>query len=134
MLYRTLQDPIPPAEADLDTAAMTASAAVVALGEWHLQVLVELRTGASVVISTPASRQAAAMGLGDRTHAAHGVAPDAPDAVGLAEHVADQHIGRTQDIPPRVQRRLVPPRGRRHDGAAAIRDRATDSLDERPRL
>jgi hypothetical protein len=51
MLYRTLQDPIPPAEADLDTAAMTASAAVVARGEWHLQVLGDL-TQVSMTLAT----------------------------------------------------------------------------------
>ena len=42
MLYRSLPDPIPPADADLDTAAMAATQAVVERGEYHLRVLGEL--------------------------------------------------------------------------------------------
>jgi hypothetical protein len=42
VLYRSLQDPIPPADADLDTAAMVETEAALERGERHLRVLVEL--------------------------------------------------------------------------------------------
>ena len=41
-------------------------------------------------------------GLGDRAHAANGVAPGAFLAVDLAEHVMQQHVGRTRGIGTRV--------------------------------
>ena len=42
MLYRSLPDPSPPADADLDTAAMAAAEADVERGERHLRVLARL--------------------------------------------------------------------------------------------
>jgi len=42
MLHRTLQNPIPPAEADVDTAAMVETARAIERGERHLRMLAEL--------------------------------------------------------------------------------------------
>ena len=42
MLHRTLQDPIPPADTDVDTAAMAEATSAIERGERHLRMLVEL--------------------------------------------------------------------------------------------
>ena len=42
MLHRALLDPTPPADADVDTAAMAESAGVIERGERHLRMLAEL--------------------------------------------------------------------------------------------
>src|ERR1700733_7840821 len=42
MLHRALQDPMPPAEADIDTAVMAEAAAAVEGGERRLRLLAEL--------------------------------------------------------------------------------------------
>ena len=51
------------------------------------------RTPASVSISTPWLARRARHRLGDRAHAADGVAPDALLAVHLAEGMVQHHIG-----------------------------------------
>ena len=56
------------------------------------------RTPASVSISTPCARAALGHRLGDRAHAADGVAPDALLAVHLAEGVVQHHVGRARRV------------------------------------
>ena len=42
MLYRSLEDPAPPVDADVDTAAMAESAAAAERAAWHVQILGEV--------------------------------------------------------------------------------------------
>ena len=42
MLYRSIEDPAPPVDADVDTAAIAASAAAAERAEWHVKILGEV--------------------------------------------------------------------------------------------